>query len=255
MAIYPELKGKNAIVTGGNTGIGEAIARDLAGNGVNVMVVGAKNREGAERVVAALRDKGVNAAYALADLTRGDEVNRMVEESRRALGPVDILVNCAGGFPARRKVIETSEEEWDHVIALNLKSAFLCAKAVLPDMLARKWGRIVNIGSEAGRTNVTDLAAHYSAGKAGLMGLTRHLAREVAREGITVNCTNPATTWSARIRRTLNPDTIQAFAEKVPLGRLAEPEEQAAVVTFLCSNGASYITGAAIDVTGGKVMF
>lgn len=255
MAFYPELKGKNAIVTGGTTGIGEAIALDLAATGVNVMVVGSKNKERAERVVAALRDEGVTATYALLDVTRSDDVAHMVEQTHEALGPIHILVNCAGGFPARRKVIETSEEEWDAIIDLNLKSAFLCSKAVLPEMIERGWGQIVNIGSETGRTAAADRAAHYSAAKAGLMGFTRHLAREVANNGVTVNCANPATTWSERVRHINTPETTRMLEAKVPMGRLAEPEEQSAIVVFLCSNGASYITGTAIDVAGGKVMF
>lgn len=255
MAIYPELKGKNAIVTGGTTGIGKAIVLDLAATGVNVMAVGSKNKENAERVVEEARAKGVKAVYALLDVSRSDDVARMIEQAHRELGEIHILVNCAGGFFGRRKVIETSEEEWDRIIDINLKSAFLCSKAVLPEMIERGWGRIINIGSEAGRSAVADTAAHYAASKAGLLGFTRHLAREVARHGITVNCTNPATTWSERVRSITSPEMLAQLEAKVPMGRLAEPEEQAAIVTFLCSDGASYITGTGIDVAGGKVMF
>ncbi len=255
MARYPELAGKVAIVTGGSTGIGKAIARDLAHEDVRVMITALKNRERAEHARAELRGEGLTVEYFIGDAARKSDVEQLVRETEQKFGPVDILVNNAGGFKQRGPVWELSEEEWDSVIASNLKSAYLCTVAVLPDMIKRGWGRIVNISSESGRMPVVKLAAHYSAGKAGLIGFSKHVALEVAGTGVTVNATAPATTWSERVQGVYGDDDSRKMIEgKAPMGRLAMPEEQASIVTFLCSNGASYINGSTIDVAGGKVM-
>lgn len=255
MQRFPELAGKVAIVTGGSTGIGRAIAEDLAREGIRIMVVGRKNRENAEATVTALRAAGATAEYFLGDMANNDDVQRMMEETTRKLGPVEILVNCAGGFPARKPVWEIPEDEWRWVMEANLTSAFLCTRAALPGMLERGWGRIINISSEAGRMPVVKLAAHYAASKAGLIGFTKHVALEVAGTGVTCNSTAPATTWSDRVKNVYSSaDARQMIESKSPMGRLSEPEEQSAVVTFLCSNGAGFINGACVEVAGAKVM-
>jgi 3-oxoacyl-[acyl-carrier protein] reductase len=255
MARYPELAGKVAIVTGGTTGIGKAIARDLAREGVKVMITARQNRERAEQAVAELRAGGATVAAFIGDAANKGDVERLVHETEQQFGPVDILVNNAGGFKQRGPVWELSEAEWDDVIASNLKSAYLCTVAVLPGMISRGWGRIINIASESGRMPVVKLAAHYSAGKAGLIGFGKHVALEVAGTGVTVNNTAPATTWSERVQGVYADDAARQMIEsKAPMGRLARPDEQAPIVTFLCSDGASYINGATIDVAGGKVM-
>ncbi len=194
MAIYPELQGKSAIVTGASAGIGKTICLALAEQGINVLVNGKSNRQAAEKVAAAARERGVKAVAELADVTRSADVARMVSAAVSVFGQVDILINNAGGFPERRLVVETPDEEWDDIINLNLRSAFLCSKAVLPEMLERHWGRIINVSSEVGRMPMVFTAAHYAAGKAGMLGFTRHLAKEVAGDGITVNATCPGTT-------------------------------------------------------------
>jgi len=255
MPIYSELKGKSAIVTGGSAGIGAAICLALADQGVNVLVNGKSHREAADKIAGAALQKGVKAVVELADVTRSAEVMRMLASAEVAFGQVDVLINNVGGFPQRRTVVETPEEEWDEIINLNLRSAFLCSKAVLPGMLERGWGRIINVSSEVARTPVVFTAAHYAAGKAGLLGFTRHLAKEVAARGITVNATCPSTTFSERIRRLYDtPERIAQLEALTPIGRVANPEDQAGLVVFLCSDAASYITGATIDVSGGKVM-
>ena len=254
MATYPELRGKVVLVTGGNTGIGEAIARRFAQQGADVAVSGSRHPEQTEGVAETLRAAGGRAVAIAADLTRGVEAERLLRETTDALGTVDVLVNCAGGFGARKLVVDTDEDDWDHILAINLKSAFLCSKAVLPGMIERRWGRIINISSEAGRMPVAPTAAHYAASKAGLLGFTRHLAREVAEHGITVNATAPGTTWSDRVRNAMTPEREASMVAMTPLGRIAESDEQAGIVVFLASDQASYITGATIDVSGGKVM-
>lgn len=255
MARYPELAGKVAIVTGGSTGIGKAIAKDLASEGVRVMITALQNRERAEQAVAELRAQDGIVDYFIGDAANKSDVERLVRETEAKFGPVDILVNNAGGFKQRGPVWELSEEEWDSVIASNLKSAYLCTIAVLPGMIQRGWGRIVNITSESGRMPVVKLAAHYSASKAGLIGFGKHVALEVAGTGVTINNTAPATTWSERVQGVYAGDDARKMIEsKAPMGRLAMPDEQSSIVTFLCTNGASYINGATIDVAGGKVM-
>src|SRR5438105_6664529 len=254
MARYPELTGKNAIVTGGSTGIGEAICYALAESGVNVVVNGQRHAEAAGHVAARVRERGVRAVSALADVSHSDDAQRLYEQAVAELGDVDILINGAGGFPQMRQLVDTPEDEWDDVINRNLKSAFLCCKVVLPRMLERRWGRIVNISSDAARMPIRLTAAHYAASKAGLLGLTRHLAREVADRGVTVNATCPSTTRSPRIEALYGTEAEAAAAISLtPIGRLAEPGDQAGVVAFLCSNEAAYITGATIDVSGGKI--
>jgi NAD(P)-dependent dehydrogenase (short-subunit alcohol dehydrogenase family) len=151
-------------------------------------------------------------------------------------------------------VIDTDEAEWDLILAVNLKSAFLCSKAVLPGMIERRWGRIINISSEVGRMPVALTAAHYAASKAGLLGFTRHLAREVAASGVTVNATAPGTTYSPRVRGSLSPELERWNVSLTPIGRIAEVGEQVGAVLFLASDAAGYITGATLDVSGGKVM-
>ncbi len=255
MGRYPELTGKVAIVTGGSTGIGKAIARDLGREGVKVMITALQNQERAQRAVDEIRADGSTADYFIGDAAKKADVERLVHETEAKFGPVDILVNNAGGFKQRGPVWELSEEEWDNVIASNLKSAYMCSVAVLPSMIQRGWGRIVNIASESGRMPVVKLAAHYSAGKAGLIGFTKHVALEVAGTGVTVNATAPATTWSERVQGVYADEVARKMIEsKAPMGRLAQPEEQAGIVTFLCSNAASYMNGSIIDVAGGKVM-
>ena len=254
MGIYPELRGKTAIVTGGNTGIGEAVARRLGAQGANVAVIGSRHPAEAERVAEEIRAAGGSALALAADLTRLSEGERMARETIDRFGRVDILVNSAGGFYAFRRVVDTDEDEWDRVIDVNLKSAFVSARSVLPDMLERSWGRIILISSEAGRMPVAFTAAHYAASKAGLLGFARHLAREVAPNGVTVNVTAPATTFSQRVRGLLTPEAEQRMLGVTPIGRIAEVDDQVGAVLFLASDDASYITGATIDVAGGKVM-
>jgi len=255
MAIYPELRGKSAIVTGASAGIGKTICLALAEQGINVLVNGKSNRQTAEKVAAAARKRGVKAVAELADVTRSADVARMVSAAVSVFDQVDILINNAGGFPERRLVVETPDEEWDDIINLNLRSAFLCSKAVLPGMLERHWGRIINVSSEVGRMPMVFTAAHYAAGKAGMLGFTRHLAKEVAGDGITVNATCPGTTYTDRVRRIYDTqERIESLEALTPIGRLGEPEEQTGTIVFLCSDAASYITGATIDVSGGKVM-
>jgi len=253
MQTHGRLRGRAAIVTGAGGGIGEAIAGTLAREGAAVAVVDLRE-DLAKRVAAAIEGAGGKALGLRADVTRWAEVDAMVRASLGALGQVDILVNNVGGYATMRTTWEIEETEWDFILALNLKSAFLCSKAVIPHMLARKSGRIVNLSSLVGRTAPALSAAHYSAAKAGVRGLTWHLARELAPHGITVNAIAPWLTLTERVKTLRRLEVDAALRAQTPLGRFAEPQEVADAVRFLASDEAAYVTGATLDVNGGMFM-
>lgn len=255
MALYPDLAGKVAVVTGSSAGIGEAIALAFAENRVQVVVNCDQNVEAAQRTAAQCRELGAEQSYAcIADVTQRPDVDRLFDEALQRLGQIDILVNCAGGFEERKRVHLMADEEWDTIVALNLRSMFLCTKTVLPHMIERRYGRILNISSWLGRGPNIESAAHYVTAKAGMLGFTREVARETADLGITVNATAPGVTISPRIRRLYTPEVMAAIGSNLPMKRVSEAAEQAGAVLFLCSDAASYITGATIDVNGGGLM-
>jgi NAD(P)-dependent dehydrogenase (short-subunit alcohol dehydrogenase family) len=208
----------------------------------------------ADGVARELEAAGSRAVAVRADVTDRASVRAMVEEVGRRIGEPDILVNNAGGFPKLRTLLEIEEEEWDAIIALNLKSAYLCSRAVLPGMIARRRGRIVSLSSPAARSLTNFSATHYAAAKAGILGFTRHLAYEVGQYGITVNAIAPGTTLTGRVRRARTPEDQARIASLIPLGRLGLPEDTAGAAAFLASDDAAYITGITLDVNGGKVM-
>jgi NAD(P)-dependent dehydrogenase (short-subunit alcohol dehydrogenase family) len=247
------LAGKVAVVTGAGQGLGEAIARRLGAEGAAVALVDVDGGL-ADGVAREIQAAGSPAVAVRADVTDRASVRTMVEEAGRRLGEPDILVNNAGGFPKLRTLLEIEEEEWDAIIALNLKSAYLCSRAVLPGMIARRRGRIVSLSSPAARSLTNFSATHYAAAKAGILGFTRHLAYEVGQYGITVNAVAPGTTLTARVRRARTPEDQARIASLIPLGRLGLPEDTAGAVAFLASDDAAYITGITLDVNGGKVM-
>lgn len=244
--------GKSAIVTGAAAGIGAAVAEELAALGVAVTVATLRAGEGGEEVVDHITAKGGRARLAFGDMTEEAAVTALVDAATREHGPPDILVHAAGGFTSFAGTAELAAADWDRIVAINLRSAFLVMHAVLPGMIDRRWGRIVTVASEAGRMPTRVGSPAYAAAKAGVIGLTKHVAREVAAHGVTVNATAPSTTLSPRVRG-FHPDGGAAAGAQHPMGRLAEPEEQAAAIVFLCSPQATYVNGACLDVTGGSV--
>jgi len=190
-----------------------------------------------------------------ADLTRRGDVDALVARAVKEFGKVDIIVNCAGGYNAYANFDDIEEDDWDRVIDLNLKSVYLCCKAVLPVMKSNRWGRIINLGSLAGRsTSAGSSPAHYGTAKAGVSILTQYIAKDNAAYGITANTVAPGTTLTERVRNVLTPDKEKQFVERTPVGRLAEPEDIVGVIAFLASDESRYITGATIDVNGGRLM-
>lgn len=251
--------GRVALVTGAGRGIGAAIAMRLAADGHGVAACDI-DPGAAERTARAIGGRAIGVA---ADVSDAASVARMVTEVTARLGVPAILVNNAGVISAAR-FTELAEAEWDRVIGVNLKGAYLCAQAVLPAMREAGWGRIINIASDAGKTGEPYIA-HYCASKFGVVGLTQSLALEYAREGITVNAVCPAITdtdMMAQLARDMRESGAQApeagwcaaFVGEIPLGRPMAPEEIAEVCAFLAGEPTGAITGQAINVSGGHEM-
>ncbi len=240
------LAGKVALVTGSGRNIGRAIALALAEAGADVVVNARSNREEAESVAEEARRTGVKAIACLADVSDQGAVRAMVGAARRELGPVDILVNCAAVRPSAA-FEKMTLQEWRDVTAVILDAAYICANAVIGDMLARGRGTIINIAGQSGQEGSPN-RAHVVAAKAGLMGFTKALAREYANRGITVNAVSPGsidTTGSA---------SAHAGRRVIPMERRGRPEEIASICCYLASEDARYITGQTISVNGGSYM-
>jgi len=242
---------KVAIITGAGRGIGKAIARRLASEGAKV-AVGDIDREAGEETAEEIRNDYQGQAIAVyVDVTNEDSVNAMVEEVIKRFGKVDILVNNAG-ITKDSLLLRMSEEDWDRVIAVDLKSVFLCTKGVIKHMIRQRYGRIVNISSVIGlRGNVGQ--TNYGAAKAGIIGFTKSAARELAGRNITVNAVAPGYIATEMTER-LPEEVKEQMLRQVPLGHPGQPEDVAGVVAFLCSEEASYITGEIIRVDGGMAM-
>lgn len=240
-----DLSGKVALVTGSSRGIGRAIALALAQAGADVAVNYIHRQSDAEQVRAQIEGYGRRCVTVRADVSQAAEVSRMAKFIEERLGPVAILVNNAG-IARPKRLEEISEADWDQVLDTNLKSVFLVTQAVLPGMRARRWGRIINISSVAVQLGGI-MGPHYTASKAGILGLTRAYASLLAKEGITVNAIAPALIATEMIA-----GHPQAQPERIPVGRFGTPEEVAEVAVMLARNG--YITGQVIHVNGGVYM-
>ncbi len=246
------LSGKVALVTGAQQGIGRAIAVALAGEGADVAVNFLDDRAAGERVAGLVRDLGRKAIAVEGDVARIRDVEAMVAAVGGAFGPPDILVNNAGVFP-RSEFLELAEREWDHVLGVNLKGSFLCAQAAARALVAAgRPGAIVNISSSAIRGDARGV--HYSASKAGVLGLTRAMALALAPHRIRVNAIAPGLTNTAQPRYGNTEEQIAARARDIPLGRMAEPEEIARIAVFLASDDAGWMTGELVHVNGGAYM-
>jgi 2-hydroxycyclohexanecarboxyl-CoA dehydrogenase len=245
---------KVALVTGSARGIGRAIALELAERGHAVAVADVLEAEAAETAKAAQAAGGKAISVPL-DVTDGGSVQEAVMRASDELGPISVLVNNAG-WDELRPFLETDEPFWDRVIEINFKGCLRLTKAVLPGMVERGWGRIVNIGSDAGRVG-SSLESVYSGAKGGVIAFTKTVAREVARSGVTANTVCPGPTDTPMLQKIVEGQgakVIEAMTRAVPMKRLGRPEEVAAAVAFLASDDAQFITGQTLSVSGGLTM-
>jgi len=248
------LSGQVAVVTGASSGIGRATAETMAKHGARVAVNYCRNRAGAEQAVEAIRRAGGDALAVRADVTQSADVQEMVHAVHQRWGRIEILVNNAGDLLARHTLTDMTEEYWDRIMALNLKSAFLCVKAVWEEMVAHRSGCIINVTSIAARNGGGPGAAAYAAAKGGLLTYTKALAKELAPHGVRVNGVAPGVISTPYHERHSSQELLQRFLTSVPMGRLGTAEEVADVILFLASPAARYITGETIEVNGGMLM-
>ncbi|BCB20219.1 glucose 1-dehydrogenase [Bosea sp. ANAM02] len=245
-SITSPLAGRVALVTGAGRGIGGAIADALAARGAAVIVNDIDEGLARQRAAAL----GERALAAPGDASAAADVRRVVEAGIAAFGRIDILVNNAGQDRAV-PILELEEEEWDRFMVVNLKSAFLFSKAVLPGMIERGQGRIVCMSSIVAHQGAMNGGIHYATTKAGMLGFARTLARQMARTGVTVNAIAPGVVDTDLIRTHMKPEMREKVTQAIPMGRLADPAEIGRAVAFLVSDDASYLTGATLDVNGG----
>ncbi|NLW21735.1 MAG: 3-oxoacyl-[acyl-carrier-protein] reductase [Tissierellia bacterium] len=245
------LSGKNALVTGGSRGIGKAIALELARHGVNVAISYIGNSKKAEAVVEEIEKIGVKAIAIKADISKEEDVINMVDEINGSLGNIDILVNNAG-ITRDNLLLRMKTWEWDQVIDTNLRGTYLCTKAVVKGMIKKRYGKIINIASVVGITGNFG-QGNYSASKAGVIGFTKSIAKELASRGINVNAVAPGFI-DTDMTKILPEDIKDSLVKSIPMGRMGRPEDVANIVIFLASEKSDYITGQVVNVDGGLVM-
>lgn len=269
MQNYFDFTGKVVLVTGASSGIGRATAELFGQCGAKVAISYLNNEAGAEAAVAAISANGMGAyvgngsvgvavnekaAAFQADFTNNDEIQKLIDKVEDNLGTIDILVNNAGSLVERLRTAELTEERWDEVFALNVKSAFFCAKAVVPKMLEKGKGAIVNVTSIAGSNGGALGSIHYSAAKGAMTAMTKGLAKEFGSQGIQINAVSPGVIDTPFHETFSTPEAMKNFANIIPMGRVGKSAEVAKVIAFLASEAASYLCGETIDVNGGLLM-
>jgi 3-oxoacyl-[acyl-carrier protein] reductase len=246
-------KGKTTIVTGAARTSLLGRARLLAAEGASVIAADI-NLPRLQEVVAAINSEGIGSATAVhVDVTSKAMIHDMVQIALREHGRIDAIVNIGAGYAPYKGLVGTGEDEWDAIVDSNLKSIFLACQAVLPAMIEQKYGRIVNVSSLAARTYSHFLGAHYAAAKAGVLGLTRHIAHEYGPQGICANAVCPTAFYGERLSEIMTPEKEQALIQAIPLRRIPHAEDIAPVVAFLASDDARFVSGVSLDVNGAQV--
>ena len=245
------LDARVALVTGGSRGIGRAIAQSLATTGATVVVNYRGNQAAADETVASIEAAGGKAVAIQADVANAEDVERLFKEVSERFGRIDILVNNAG-ITRDTLMLRMKDDDWDAVMDTNLRGLFLCTRAALRPMTRARWGRIINITSVVGLMGNAG-QANYAAAKAGIIGFSKSVAREIGSRSITVNAVAPGFI-DTELTAVLGPETREALIKQIPLGRLGTPEDVASLVTFLASEQAAYITGQTFNTDGGMVM-
>lgn len=246
------LRNQVAVVTGGSSGIGRAISLAMAKKGANIVINYLNNRPGAEDVKQIIEDMGQKAVIVKADVTQKPDVDNLANCAFANFNHIDILVNCAGGAIRRSIFLNIDEDLWDDTMKLNLKSAYLCSRAFLPNMVANGHGRIINISSVAARLGSPGETVHYAVAKAGINTLTVGLAKEFAAKGILVNAIAPGIVDTLFQQRYSTPERLEATVNKTWLKRIGTPEEVADLAVFLATESGSFITGEIIEISGGR---
>ncbi len=248
------LQGKIALVTGAGAGIGRAIALALASAGSTVIINYRKNAEGARETLTRVEEVGGLGITYAADVAQAAEVRVLINEISNRFGRLEILVNNAGGLVKREAIATMSEELWDEVMNINVRSTFLCCQAALPLMSGHNWGRIINLSPLAAHDGGGPGASHYAAAKAAILTFTKGLAKEVAAQGITANCVAPGLINTAFHDTFTTPQARQGMVGNTPLAREGQPPDVANTILFLASDLSAFITGETININGGLRM-
>lgn len=254
MRNFLDFSGKVALVTGASSGIGRATAEFLAECGASVAIGYHKNEKGATEAKANIEAAGGRAIIVQADVTKNSEIETMIEEIEVEFGKIDILVNNAGSLVERLKTADLTEERWDEVFALNVKSAFFCTQAVATSMVEKGSGVVVNMTSIAGRNGGALGSIHYAAAKGAMLTMTKGLAKEFAGQGIRVNAVSPGVIDTPFHETFSTPEAMANFRNIIPMGRVGTSAEVAKVVAFLASDLSAYLCGETIEINGGMLM-
>ena len=244
---------KVAIITGAGQGMGKAVAMNLASESCDIVINDLNEKSGLDTANQINSSFDSKAIFVKGNVISKKDIDNTVNATLDEFGKIDILINNAGVLKPT-KVIDIEEDEWDLVININLKGTYMFSKGVLPTMQKNGWGRIVNFSSTAGKNISTVGGAHYTSAKAGILGFTRHLAKEVAEYGITVNSVCPGLIDTEMVQSTISDEQSKKYANSFPIKRLGKPVEVADLVSFLVSDKAAYITGASLDINGGDLM-